>query len=113
MSRRNYAKNKGDIVDCIRKDYKVTREMAKNMVDAVCCAIMETTVQGNSVNIGGFGTFRIYKSKPKKRFDINTKQVRQFEPVITVKFYAADSFANDVKRALEARENENIETAGE
>ena len=53
--------NKGELVDKIAKDAKITKGQAADALDAVVTAIESTLGKGGKVTLVGFGTFSVAK----------------------------------------------------
>ena len=61
--------NKGDLVEKIARDEKITKRKAADIVDAVINNIIRSVKSGKDVRLVGFGTF--YQTKRKARMGIN------------------------------------------
>lgn len=53
--------NKADLIDFIASEVNVSKQMAKNALDAFCEGVTKTLVKGDTVSLTGFGTFRTTK----------------------------------------------------
>ncbi|HBS29970.1 MAG TPA: hypothetical protein DEB06_11120 [Phycisphaerales bacterium] len=88
--------NKGDLVDRIAAETKVTKSEALKLVDAVIRGIVEGVQSEEKVSISGFGTFR--KRFRKARTGINpvTRKPIQIDASTTVGFTASSTLRNGV-----------------
>ena len=80
--------NKGELVDAIAKDAKITKGQAADALDAVITAIEKTLSKADGkVTLVGFGTFSVAKraartgSNPRtgKEIKIKAKKVAKFK----------------------------------
>lgn len=63
------AYSKGDLVASIATQTGATKKMAADMLDAVISSITGELMQGGSVTLTGFGTFKV--SKRAERMGVN------------------------------------------
>ena len=79
--------NKGELVDKIAKDAKITKGQAADALDAVVSAVEGTLAKGGKVTLVGFGTFSVAKRAARigrnprtgKEIKIKAKKVAKFK----------------------------------
>lgn len=80
--------NKGELVDAIAKDAKITKTQAQDAVDAFVKNVQRSLKKGDTVAIVGFGTFKSAKRGARtgrnpqtgKPIKIPAKKVARFSP---------------------------------
>ena len=80
--------NKGELVDAVAKDAKISKAEAQSAVDSVVDNVTATLKQGNKVTLVGFGTFSTSdrsaregrKPQTGKPIKIPAKKVAKFSP---------------------------------
>jgi DNA-binding protein HU-beta len=80
--------NKGDLIDKIAKDAKITKGQAGDALDAVLTGVEGTLAKGGKVTLVGFGTFSVAKRAARtgrnprtgKEIKIKAKKVAKFKP---------------------------------
>lgn len=89
--------NKGDLVEQVARDQKITKRMAADIVDAVITDIIRTVKKGDDVRLVGFGTF--YRANRKARTGINpqTGQKMKIPARRVPKFRAGAAFKEAVR----------------
>jgi DNA-binding protein HU-beta len=89
--------NKGNLVEKIAKEQKVTKRKAADIVDAVLNSIIVSVKKGDDVRLVGFGTF--YPAKRRARMGVNpqTKQKMRISERRVPKFRAGAAFKTAVK----------------
>ena len=89
--------NKGDLVERIARDQKITKKQAAEIVDAIMNNIINAVKKGDDVRLVGFGTF--YATKRKARTGVNPQTgARMRIPAKTVpKFRAGSAFRRAVR----------------
>ena len=58
--------NKGDLVNKIAKDAKITKSAAENAFNSVIAGITQSLKKGQKVTFVGFGTFSVARRKARK-----------------------------------------------
>ena len=79
--------NKGELVDRIAKDAKITKGQSADALDAVISAVEGTLAKGGKVTLVGFGTFSVAKRAARtgrnprtgKEIKITAKKVAKFK----------------------------------
>ena len=79
--------NKGELIDKIAKDTKLTKGQAGSALDSVLAAVTGTLAKGGKVTLVGFGTFSVSaRAKRKgrnprtgKEITIKAKKVAKFK----------------------------------
>ena len=66
--------NKGDLVDAIAAKAGLTKQQAKDALEAIIESVEKTLFKGGKVAITGFGTFSISKRKHYQKKSYNDKQ---------------------------------------
>ena len=80
--------NKGELVDAVAKDAKISKAEAQAAVDSVVDNVTATLKQGNKVTLVGFGTFSMSDRSARegrnpqtgKPIKIPAKKVAKFSP---------------------------------
>jgi DNA-binding protein HU-beta len=80
--------NKGDLIDKIAKDAKITKAQAGDALDAFLGAATSALGKGDKVTLVGFGTFSVAKRAARvgrnprtgKEIKIKAKKVAKFKP---------------------------------
>ena len=57
--------NKGDLINCVARDVKVTKVQAAKAIDSVVDNITRTLKKGERASLVGFGTFSISRRKAR------------------------------------------------
>ncbi|MBP7388878.1 MAG: HU family DNA-binding protein [Chitinophagales bacterium] len=79
--------NKGELIEKIAKDAKLTKVQAGDALDSVLNAVSGTLAKGGKVTLVGFGTFSVSKRKARKgrnprsgkEINIKAKKVAKFK----------------------------------
>ena len=79
--------NKGELIEKIAKDTKLTKSQSGDALDAVIGAIQGTLAKGGKVTLVGFGTFSTAKRaarpgrnpRPGKEIKIKAKKIAKFK----------------------------------
>lgn len=79
--------NKGELIERIAKDAKLTKVQAGDALDSVLNAVSGTLAKGGKVTLVGFGTFSVSKRKARKgrnprsgkEITIKAKKVAKFK----------------------------------
>ena len=87
--------NKQDIIKTVAANLEVTQKDAK-YVDAVCTTIKDAMVDGESVNIAGFGKFEVVEKAESKRRNPQTGETIMVAAHKAPKFKAATALKEAV-----------------
>ena len=87
--------NKLELIDVVAKELNLTNREAKTVVEVIFGTIKDNMKNGEPVNIGGFGVFKVKKRKARKginpktgdRIDIAEAKAPAFRPSKTLKDY--------------------------
>lgn len=88
--------NKGELVDQIASDAKVTKAQAQDALDSVLNNITKTLKKGNKVTLVGFGTFSVTKRSSRKGRNPQTGQEIKIPAKKVVKFKAGKELSDKV-----------------
>jgi DNA-binding protein HU-beta len=80
--------NKGELIDKIAKDAKITKSQAGDALDAFIGGVAGTLAKAGKVTLVGFGTFSVSKRAARKgrnprtgkEITIKAKKVAKFKP---------------------------------
>ncbi|MCU0328176.1 MAG: HU family DNA-binding protein [Chitinophagales bacterium] len=89
--------NKGDLIDKIAKDAKITKAAAGDALNAFMGAVQESLSKGQKVTLVGFGTFSVTRRKARtgrnpqtgKEIKIEAKNVAKFKAGSDLSAHAA------------------------
>ncbi|MCD4740815.1 HU family DNA-binding protein [archaeon] len=89
--------NKGDLVEKLAREQKITKRMAADIVDSMLSDIIKAVKKGDDVRLVGFGTF--YRADRKARTGINpqTGQKMKIPARRVPKFRAGAAFKQTVR----------------
>ena len=90
--------NKGELIDKIAKDAKVTKGQASNALDAVLSAVTTTLGKGGKVTLVGFGTFSVSKREARKGRNPQTGKPINIKAKKVAKFKAGAELAKKVNK---------------
>jgi DNA-binding protein HU-beta len=90
--------NKGELIDKIAKDAKVTKGQAGDALDAVLGAVTGTLSKGGKVTLVGFGTFSVAKREARKGRNPQTGKVINIKAKKVAKFKAGAELAKKVNK---------------
>ena len=88
--------NKGELVDQIASDAKITKAQAQDALDSVLTNITKTLKKGNKVTLVGFGTFSVTKRSSRKGRNPQTGQEIKIPAKKVVKFKAGKELSDKV-----------------
>jgi len=79
--------NKGELIDKIAKDAKLTKAQAGDALESVITGVTSTLAKGGKVTLVGFGTFSVTKRAARKgrnprtgkEINIKAKKVAKFK----------------------------------
>lgn len=89
--------NKGDLIDQISKDAKVTKSQAGAALDSFLGSVSKTLKKGNKVTLVNFGTFSVSKRKARKGRNPQTGAEIKIKAKKVVKFSAGKALSETVK----------------
>ncbi len=95
---------KSDLVNRIWKEYKIPKEMAQNVTNAVLCSIMEIIMDGYPLHMAGFGSFDLVETKATKRYDMNIGKVVEAPPNVKIKFTPSSNLEKVIKERFYNKE---------
>jgi DNA-binding protein HU-beta len=90
--------NKGELIDKIAKDAKVTKGQAGDALDAVLGAVTSTLGKGGKVTLVGFGTFSVAKREARKGRNPQTGKPINIKAKKVAKFKAGAELAKKVNK---------------
>ena len=88
--------NKGELVDQIASDAKITKAQAQDALDSVLNNITKTLKKGNKVTLVGFGTFSVTKRSSRKGRNPQTGDEIKIPAKKVVKFKAGKELSDKV-----------------
>lgn len=89
--------NKPELITRIAKDHHCTKTEARRIVDYFTETVGNVLVDGEDVNLSGFGNFKIVEFAAKKYRHPATGQMGEMPPAFKVKFTPAVKIAEAVK----------------
>ena len=89
--------NKGELIDAIAKDAKLTKVDAGNALNAVVANVTKSLKKGESVQLIGFGTFSISKRSARTGRNPQTGKEIKIAAKKVAKFKAGKALAETVK----------------
>lgn len=78
--------NKPDLVEKIAADYKLTRVLARDVVDSIFETMATTIQSGEEVSIFGFGKFKLVERAARKGRNPRTGEALKIAATKRVKF---------------------------
>lgn len=90
--------NKGELIDKIAKDAKVTKGQASDALDAVITSVTGTLSKGGKVTLVGFGTFSVSKRAARKGRNPRTGKEINIKAKKVAKFKAGAELAKKVNK---------------
>lgn len=88
---------KGELVDRIAADAKITKAQAQSALDSFIKNTSETLKKGNKLTLIGFGTFDVTKRSARKGRNPQTGQTIDIPAKKVVKFKPGKQLADKVK----------------
>ena len=95
--------NKGEMIDKIAKDTKLTKGQAGDALDAVLSAVTSTLGKGGKVTLVGFGTFSVSKRASRKGRNPRTGKEINIKAKKVAKFKAGVELAKKVSNKISYR----------
>ncbi|MCX6198765.1 MAG: HU family DNA-binding protein [Bacteroidetes bacterium] len=90
--------NKGELIDKISKDAKVTKGQAGDALDSFLNAVTGTLAKGGKVTLVGFGTFSVSKRSARKGRNPQTGKEINIKAKKVAKFKAGTELAKKVNK---------------
>jgi len=90
--------NKGELIDKIAKDAKVTKGQAGDALDSFLNAVTGTLSKGGKVTLVGFGTFSVSKRSARKGRNPQTGKEINIKAKKVAKFKAGAELAKKVNK---------------
>lgn len=88
--------NKTELVDCIAAEAGITKEAAKNALNALTRATVDALAKGDNVSILGFGTFKVTVRKARTGINPLTKKPMEIPEAKVVRFKAGSEMDEKV-----------------
>ena len=90
--------NKGELIDKIAKDAKVTKNQAGDALDSFIAAVGTSLSKGGKVTLVGFGTFSVSKRSARKGRNPQTGKEINIKAKKVAKFKAGIELAKKVNK---------------
>lgn len=90
--------NKGELVEKIAKDAKITKTQANEALDAVINNVAGALSKGGKVTLVGFGTFSVTKRKARKGRNPQTGKEITIKAKKVAKFKAGTELSKKVNK---------------
>lgn len=90
--------NKGELIDKIAKDAKVTKGQAGDALDSFINTVGATLSKGGKVTLVGFGTFSVSKRSARKGRNPRTGKEINIKAKKVAKFKAGSELAKKVNK---------------
>ncbi len=90
--------NKGELIDKIAKDAKVTKGQAGDALDSLINSVAGTLAKGGKVTLVGFGTFSVSKRAARKGRNPQTGKEITIKAKKVAKFKAGAELAKKVNK---------------
>lgn len=90
--------NKGELIDKIAKDAKVTKGQAGDALDSLINSVAGTLAKGGKVTLVGFGTFSVSKRAARKGRNPQTGKEITIKAKKVAKFKAGVELAKKVNK---------------
>ena len=90
--------NKGELIDKIAKDAKVTKGQAADALDSFINGVAGTLAKGGKVTLVGFGTFSVSKRAARKGRNPRTGKEINIKAKRVAKFKAGAELAKKVNK---------------
>lgn len=89
--------NKPELITRIAKDNNCTKTEAKHIIECFTNSVSKALVNGEDVNLSGFGNFKIVACAAKKYRHPATGLIEEMPPAAKVKFTPAVKIAEAIK----------------
>ena len=90
--------NKGELIDKIAKDAKLTKGQSGDALDSVLNSVTATLAKGGKVTLVGFGTFSVSKRSARKGRNPRTGKEINIKAKKVAKFKAGSELAKKVNK---------------
>jgi DNA-binding protein HU-beta len=90
--------NKGELVEKIAKDAKLTKVQATDALDSFLSGVTSTLAKGGKVTLVGFGTFSVSKRKARKGRNPRTGKEITIKAKKVAKFKAGAELSKKVNK---------------
>jgi len=90
--------NKTELVDAVAKTSNLTKVDAKKAVEAFLAAVQDALVKGDSVQLIGFGTFKVSKRAARQGRNPRTGEVIQIAATKVPSFTAGSALKEAVNK---------------
>ena len=90
--------NKTELVNAIASEAKLTKAEAKVALEATINAISNALVEGDTVALGGFGTFSVNERPARNGINPRTKEIVPIAAKKVAKFKAGAELAEKVNK---------------
>lgn len=90
--------NKDELARRISKETGIVQEDTKQILKVMFLVIKHLMYKGNDITFRGFGKFEIRKTKPKPRYDFNTKKMTKTNPYYYPFFKVSKEFRKRLRR---------------
>jgi nucleoid DNA-binding protein len=91
---------KADIVEKISKSTGISKVETKAVVEGIVASIVEAIIEGNKVELRGFGVFNSKKRKPRKARNPRTGEIVELKERNEPLFKPSTDFAQKVNENL-------------
>jgi DNA-binding protein HU-beta len=90
--------NKGELIERIAKDAKLTKVQATDALDSLIGGVASTLAKGGKVTLVGFGTFSVSKRKARKGRNPRTGKEITIKAKKVAKFKAGAELSKKVNK---------------
>jgi DNA-binding protein HU-beta len=90
--------NKGELIEAIANDSKITKADAGRVLDTIITSVTKTLKKGNKVTLIGFGTFSVSKRAARKGRNPQTGKEIKIAAKKVEKFKAGAELAKAVNK---------------
>ena len=94
--------NKGEFVDRLADDAKLTKKEARRLLDSVLGLIEKTLMSGDEVKLVGFGKFAVRARKASSRINPQTKRPIQVPAKVVPLFRPGKELKRRIAKKLKA-----------
>ena len=92
--------NKTELVGVIAEKCNVTKKVAGELVEAFCDTIVETVVNGGTVQLVGFGTFTSVNKPARTGVNPRTKEPLAISGYVSPKFKVGKNFKDSCNKRI-------------
>jgi DNA-binding protein HU-beta len=94
--------NKGEFIDRLAEDAKLTKKDARQLLDSVLGLIEKSLVQGEEVKLVGFGKFAVRARKASSRINPQTKRPIRVPAKVVPLFRPGKELKRRIEKKLKA-----------